>query len=100
MPAALLAGRWPRRPRDHGGVSMRTLLRSGLLWPCCLVACSTPLTAPNPGAAPTGGAVYRLDWIAGPDGVPGAAALDINDRGEIAGASTGGDAFTWSAQTG
>jgi probable HAF family extracellular repeat protein len=79
---------------------MRTLLRSGLLWPCCLVACSTPLTAPNPGAAPTGGAVYRLDWIAGPDGVPGAAALDINDRGEIAGATTGGDAFTWSAQNG
>ena len=81
---------------------MRALLRSGLLWPCCLVvACSTRLASPEP--APTGEIAYRLDWIAPPDGVLAAAALDINDQGQVAGAAVGlagQDAFTWSPRDG
>jgi probable HAF family extracellular repeat protein len=80
---------------------MRALLRSGLLLPCCLVACSTPLMSPAP--VVDGEVTYRLDWIAPPDGVLALDAADINDQGQIAGSALGPsdeDAYTWSAGSG
>jgi len=80
---------------------MRAWLRSGLLWPCCLVACSTPLMSPEP--VPTGPAAYRLDWIAPPEGVLALDAADINDQGQVAGTAlgpSGPDAYTWSPSNG
>lgn len=78
---------------------MRALLRSGVLWPCCLLACSaTPLAS-----APEGEATYRLDSITPPDGVMALDAIDINDQGQVAGSSlgpAGQDAYTWSAKGG
>jgi len=78
---------------------MRALLRSGVLWPCCLLACSaTPLASP-----PEGETTYRLDSITAPDGVLAVGAIDINDQGQVTGSSlgpAGQDAFTWSAKDG
>src|SRR5262252_3401204 len=78
---------------------MRALLRSGVLWPCCLLACSaTPLASP-----PEGATTYRLDSITAPDGVQALDAIDINDQGQVAGDSlgpAGQDAYTWSAKGG
>lgn len=79
---------------------MRSLLRSGVLWPCCLLACSaTPLASP-----PEGATTYRLDSITAPDGVQAVAAIDINDQGQVAGSYLGptgtGEAYTWSAAGG
>ena len=79
---------------------MRALLRSGVLWPCCLLACSaTPLASP-----PEGAVTYRLDSITAPDGMQAVGAIDINDQGQVTGSYLGpdgsGDAFTWSAKGG
>ena len=79
---------------------MRALLRSGVLWPCCLLACSaTPLASP-----PEGETTYRFDSITAPDGVAALNAIDINDQGQVAGSYLGpdgsGDAYTWSATGG
>jgi probable HAF family extracellular repeat protein len=81
---------------------MRALLRSGLLWPCCLVACSaTPLSSPE--SALNGKVSYQLGAIAAPDGVQAVGVADINNQGQVAGDAlgpAGPDAFTWSAQGG
>jgi probable HAF family extracellular repeat protein len=80
---------------------MRALLRSALLWSCCLAACSTPLTSSD--SALNGRSTYRLDWITPPDGVLAVDANDINDQGQVSGDAlgpSGPDAYTWSSRTG
>ncbi len=80
---------------------MRALLRSGLLWPSCLVACSaTPLMSPGSEYREV---VYRVDSIAPPEGLLAVAAADINNQGQVAGSAlgpSGQEAFTWSAGNG
>src|SRR5262245_48783318 len=79
---------------------MRALLRSGVLWPLCLLACSAKPLA----SAPEGDTTYRLDSITAPDGMQPLDAIDINDQGQVAGTylgpAGGSDAYTWSANGG
>ena len=82
---------------------MRALLRSGMLWPCFLVGCSSTLASPE-STAPAVPAAYRVDYIEAPDGVMAGDAADINEHGQIAGNASSAtgiqDAYIWSATNG
>src|SRR5262249_14232911 len=80
---------------------MRALLRSVVLWPCCLVACSSTLASPDSG--PTGPGAYRVDWIEQAGDLMPVGASDINSQGQVVGDALGAssqEAFTWSAAGG